>query len=409
MKICVLGGGTVGSMTLLTIFRYIPFIDLRQYPQAHKDVDVTCIYDSNIPHLQVGESASSIVNKTLSTVFNTPVTELIKEFDATIKTGTRYFWTKANGNVFDVQVLLDDKTPAKSLHIDSSEFSKFVINKLKTCKSNFTTIDDTITDVTQDSKSVKLKGNKGLYEFDFLIDCRGTPSKEDLANKDIYTPPKFEYVNSVILYPEYKTYNESYTSVHVHENGWMFGVPLRKRKGWGFLYNNNFLTTEEAIKQFSTIKNIDASTLKRMTWKPYYRNKALDNKILYLGSKLYFFDPHGALPLHFYNSIVSFVLRGVLLNVQDYDEFVKSSNTWYLKNLQSIQDLISINYCGPNDIKSDFWDYAKSSSTKFLKESTHFNNAIKMHKKGLLAGYWAYPKEYFYSIINGYKIDLSNF
>jgi hypothetical protein len=108
------------------------------------------------------------------------------------------------------------------------------------------------------------------YNFDYVIDCRGTPSQEEL-NSDLYEKNVFQSVNSAILYPDFTKYDEPFTSTHFHEQGWMFGVPLQHRKAWGYLYDKNITSHEDASEHFAKLKGIDTTNLRRFNWEPYYK------------------------------------------------------------------------------------------------------------------------------------------
>ena len=101
----------------------------------------------------------------------------------------------------------------------------------------------------------------------------------------------------------------------------MFGVPLSFRKAFGYLYHDALTSDEEAIADFSKIKNIDANTCRKIKWQQYYKNNAMEGRILYMGNRLYFFEPHQAIPLHYYVFLTSKFLNAII-NYQD-NEIVK--------------------------------------------------------------------------------------
>ena len=89
--------------------------------------------------------------------------------------------------------------------------------------------------LTKDAKK------REIFSFDYVIDCRGWPE-----NYDDYVISKTAPLNSCLvqMVPEPGDWNFTY---HIaHENGWMFGIPLKTRQGWGYLYNDTITTREEA-------------------------------------------------------------------------------------------------------------------------------------------------------------------
>jgi hypothetical protein len=393
MKIGIIGAGTASAVALLKIFETI-------HDKKLQNIEISCIYDPNVPITHVGESTSPALSFLLYRVLNFCVPEDINKFDGTLRWGTRYYWDDANRNTF----FINHGNPG--LHVNSEKFSLYIIEKLSQVY-NLKKIHDNITIVNQSVSSVTVVGTNNTYIFDYLIDCRGTPTKEELASDD-YSISDFLSVNSVILYPDFQNYHEDFTSAYVHNNGWMFGVPLQHRKAFGYLYNNNITTQEEAIHDFEKIKNIDASKLRKFSWTPYYKNKAVEGRILYLGNKLYFFEPAQALPLHYYivltNNFFTTIISEKYANVENY------INNKHIIQINLIQELIAVNYVGENNINSKFWEYAKQYSFLKLKDSFNFTNWCKRAVlTNTISEYWKHDEQIMNQYVNGFKIDLTKF
>jgi hypothetical protein len=218
-------------------------------------LSITCIHDPNKPTAQVGESTSGAIYSIMRNVLDLEFKEDLDLFDGTLRYYTQYTWSQASGNDFSVHY------DSPGIHLNSEKWSSYVFEKLKIKYENFTEIHDDILSTRYLENSASAHSKDNSYTFDFLIDCRGTPTPAEL-DSDEYVVECFETVNSVILFPDFKNYQEEFTSSYVHENGWMFGVPLQHRKAFGYLYNNKSTSYEEAIEHFSKLKNIDASTLR---------------------------------------------------------------------------------------------------------------------------------------------------
>jgi hypothetical protein len=390
MKICIIGAGTASAIALLKIFEIV--IDNRQ-----PNIEVVCIHDPTIPVTHVGEAAGPVVLYLLYRVLNFCVPDEIKEFDGTLRWGNRYMW---NDPFF-----VNHGSPG--LHVNSEKFSFFVINKLAQQYSNFKIINDSVKSIEQTDKVVTVSGAISDYSFDYLIDCRGTPSKEELAS-DKYANPEFSGVNSVILYPDFKDYHEDFTSVYMHENGWMFGIPLTHRKAFGYLYNNTLTTEEEARSHFENLKNIDTSNLRKFSWDQYHRKEAIEGRILYLGNKLYFFEPTGAIPLHYYMLVVNQFFSTIINNKHEILEH--HVNKVHRNAVNAVQDLIALNYVGNNSLDSEFWKNAKEKSFNRLKNSERFMTWAKDNAgKSVFSEYWKFDTRTMEQYVKGFKIDLTKF
>jgi len=398
MKIGIFGAGTASAVTLLNLFKAL------NGHYKDKDVQVDCIYDPVIPTIAVGEGVTLVILNSLQKVLGFSVIDDLKEIDGSIRWGAKYFWKEAHGSDFNI----DYEYPG--MHFNSEKFSYWVLDKLDKKFDNFNIIKSKVVDVKQGSQSVFVTTEIGTNTYDYVIDCRGAPSKEELESGN-YDFPAFTSVNSVILYPELGKFDEPYTSAHSHPDGWMFGIPLPHRKAYGYLYNNNFTSQEDAINNFSKLKNIDASTLRKFSWRPYFRKKAMDNRILYMGNRLYFFEPHHQLPLLHYH-FLSYKFVDELFTFQTVREFNDSMNEWNQKMLIGLQDIIAINYVGDNNYSTPFWDYAKKESFDHLSKSSVF---LKFAKEVLTNGWTPNAKLAIHdahlakSYIQGYKIDLTRF
>jgi len=398
MNIGILGAGTASAVSILSIITMCHENEIN----FHENFNITCIYNPSIPTLTVGEAITGSLHKALYNVLDFHPEDLVKEIDGTYRAFSRIFWR--NDRTFDVLYGLPP-----GLHINSEKFSKYVITRLKKLYNNFFCVEDNIKEIMNNKNDVVVFCEKNTYKFDFIIDCRGFPSKEEL-NSEQYAKPDFETVNSAILYPDFKFYDECFSSTHFHENGWMFGIPLRNRKTYGYLYNTAITNKDDAVNHFSQIKNIDASSLRTLNWSQYYRKNVVDNRILYMGNKLFFFEPQQALPAHFYFNICKNLTYFLIKNNMIYDDNVgKLVNQKYKINIQLAQDLIAMNYAGCCDTTTEFWKVIPTLARKRLKDSVYFQqwmNDVITNKKYF--SYWFLEPKLMKSYIEGYQINLES-
>jgi len=382
MKIGVLGAGTAGVVSILSMLEVL--YDSHALPH----VEITCVHDSKTPITTVGESASTAIYRMLFRLLNFDIIEDVKEIDATLRYNTKYFWEKASGNTFTVNY------GYPGIHLNSEKFASFVIDKLVRSGYNLKVVDDKIESIG--FKSITCEG--GEYEFDYIIDSLGTPK-----NFNGYEVPEFVGVNSAVIYPHFQIYNEEYTSSYVHDNGWMFGVPLQHRKAFGYCYNNDYLSVDEAIDKFSELKDIEREKLRYFSWKHYYKKEAYQDNTLYLGNKLYFFEPHQAIPLHYYMMLTQEFMKAVVGGWHDLDGLL---NSYHNMSMKEIQDLIALNYAGRNSMDTPFWKDKKDQAVNRLKTSETFQSWGKTKLRGGYLDFWAQDARIMDQYINGYGIDL---
>jgi Tryptophan halogenase len=392
MKIGIIGAGTASAVSLISMLHVFR-------ERRFNDYEIVCIADPKIPITHVGESLSSLILLKMIDVLDFDFVDDLIEIDGTLRIQSRAFWERANGHDFKVKYGLP------GLHVNSEKFSKFVIDRILKLYPNVSIVYDNVEKIidTDDGATLFLSDNKSV-DFTFVINCTGTPTAEELA-KD-YEVPEFISVNAAILYPDFKKYDEMFTSSYVHDNGWMFGVPLQHRKAFGYCYNNNITSKEEAIKDFSEIKNIDASTCRSFEWSQYYRKKIIERSVLYLGNKLYFLEPQQGLPLHFYGMMIT-AFTNELFMPKDINTIRDEFNRYYRFNIENVQDLIALNYSGECNIDSKFWNYVKEPARQRLKNSEVFQNWLSTcEKENKLIPFWFFDEKMIKAYIEGYKIDL---
>lgn len=390
MNICVLGGGTSGAITICS------FIDnLIKNNISLNDISITSIHDPKIDTLKVGESLSPTILKLIERVLGYSYNEKNLLFNETLRHGTKIMWEAANGK----NSVLDYGIPG--LHVDSALFSEKVIYRLAFLYSSVNIIEDNISSVSQNNNGVQLIGFKGNYNFDYLIDCRGFPSPDEI-NSSLYSKPSHEFVNSVLIYPHFKQYNEDYSYAYVHDNGWMFGVPLSHRKAFGFCYNSNFLSEEDAKLKFRKLKNIDYKSIRKLSWTQYYKNTVKDNRIFTNGNKLYFFEPHQGLPLHYYFTIANHIIQEIIEITPN-----NSTNVYHNKIIKEYEILIALNYAGENRIVSKYWEESKKIAVHLLKTSESFKAwYFERTQKFNPVDYGTHDAELMDMYLSYYNIDL---
>lgn len=398
MRIGVLGAGTAAIFANISIL-----LNAKYFWDMRTQLSISCIHDPSIDTFQVGESLSPVNFSTLSDGLDLNFTEKLNLVDGTLRYYTKHFFDSEENN------FSANYKGGPGAHVNSQTLTKHSLEILNKKYPEFHEIHDNVMTVEQNEMVVIVKGKKGDYEFDYIIDCRGSPTKEELSSELYETENLLESVNSVILYPDFKKYDEPYTSMHFHKNGWMFGVPLSHRKAFGYLYNNKITTETEAIKNFSEMKNIDASTLRRFSWSPYYRKKLMDGRIIYLGNKLYLFEPANAFPLFYYNTIVNNFIKNVIhLSVENLNH---NMNNFHKEHINFIIDLIALTYCGDvHKTDSDFWNHLKPKAKAWLKQSYSWNEWIKQVKKDKQIKNFLYQgSSLMNEYINGFKIDINEY
>ena len=400
-KICVIGAGSASAICMLTLMGEL----------GYNNISLNCIYDPNTPITTVGESISIKPIMLMQDLLKFNFDRNGQELDMTIRYGTQHTFENNLGKSFIANYGNNlDGTTAIAHHINSEKFSSYVINNLKKHYSfMFKAHEDVVLDLRNENRKVLVICEKFTHEYDYVIDCRGTPSTEMLES-DLYAKPDYETVNSVLIYPEFKSYDDKYTTAHFHENGWMFGIPLQHRKAFGYLYNNKITTKENAIEHFQTMKpQIEIEKLRSITWSHYYRKKVMDGRIMYMGNNLYFFEPAMGLPLHHFHHMTSVFctfLKSSFLPELDVSNFM---NVFHEGQMEILQDLIAINYSGNHNMKTEFWQKTSNQTKNRLKNSIYFQDYIRETLNNKKYGqYWCFLVPLMQTYLEGFDVNIED-
>ena len=338
MKVGVIGTGTVGVITVCHFLHYL------------KDVEVHCIHNPKKNILGIGESSNIQLPQLLwnSVRFNPFFNS--EELDITIKHGVLYRnWRK---NDFISPILPNQY----AIHFDNFKLSEVIF---KRCKEQYgDRFKESIMDVTslKQTKNHAVINNK--IKYDYVIDCRGYP--EDYSDYSISNLP----LNHCFVHSINKPGDWGYTHHHAHKHGWMFGIPLQSRQGWGYLFNDQITSEDEALEDLSKIhkKKLKKENVREFKFKGYRSNKFLDGRILKNGNRAIFYEPLEALSGAFYDTI----------NRTFFDFLSKNCDEQQLNHKlidlsKRYENFISYIYHGGSNFKSKFWENAVAMTTENLK------------------------------------------
>lgn len=350
---------------------------------------VTLITDPNIPPIRVGESMSPMLVSVLDGflhMFNEQNScSILQELHMMPRVGARHTWEDNANSGYDVNYKFF------AAHFDSSCFIAFVRRRLKELYGHiYGEVNDTIKAITQTELRATAHGQSTQYYFDYIFDCRGFPTSDEYASGD-YNFPEFETVNSLLVFQHLKSYTHTYTDNRIHRNGWQFGINTSDRKAFGYLYNKDITSEDEALKHYLTLNKdipINEADVKSLSWKFYSAKRGVDNRIIKMGNKLYFYEPIQGIPLHHYaifsNMAIDYImcregkfnwdykglLGSYLIQSQSYTP-EEAMNEFHSITMDRYFEIVCSNYIG-NCMDSEFWHITKRNSLKKLLYSEDF-------------------------------------
>ena len=341
MNIAVLGTGTVGVMSVLHFLRYMP------------DAKVDCIFNPKKDILGIGESSNTQLPYLLweSVDYNTFGDS--KELDSTIKFGVLYKnWRK---NDFISPILPN----YYAMHFNNFNLSNSMFERAKNkYGKRFKVIYENVKNYQQTEKNVKVFFDKNSKTYDYVIDCRGYP--EDYSDYHICKPLLLNrcFVNMIK-----KPGDWAYTYHQAHENGWMFGIPLTTRQGWGYLFNDKITTEEEAVKNINKIfkSNLEKKDLRDFKFKAYRAKKFLNHRVIRNGNRAIFYEPMEALSGSYYDNVNRFFYDYINNNMTE-----EGVNDILNLKAKQYENFICYMYSNGSIYQTDFWKKVKHLSNEHL-------------------------------------------
>ncbi len=351
-RIAVVG---VGSAGLLNVMHLCVWLD--------NSWEIVSVHDPKKKILGIGESTNGGFVHALeqATRFSIAHDEDMTALDATLKYGSRFVdWRRhqwinplLNGNV--------------AVHFNSRCLKNFTYDRLKRYwPGQFRTLEGDVREIVDrgDRVSVTIDGHE--HDFDYLIDCRGTPSSfDDYVVSDCTLLDRC-LVHRVAPY-DYEPYTDHIATAH----GWMFGVPLRGWKTYGYLYSQQFTSRQEAVSDMKNILKVDdleaADYEQEYELTSYYAKQLVAGRVCKNGNRALFFEPLVA------NSIFLYLRANRL--IFDYLTQALSAeevNSRFVTSVREMEDVISYYYQGGSMHASEFWRAAAGSAQQRLTQRPNF-------------------------------------
>ena len=230
-KLGVIG---IGSAGVLSLSYFIANLD--------KDWQVVSIHDPATPILGIGESTNPTFVEVLQNAFAFNLIDDLEELESTVKFSTK--WINWREHSFYTPLL----GGAVAIHFNNRKLKDFAFTRLKQYwKEKFQVLEGKVESVVNNNNQVDVIVNGELYQFDYILDCTGFPKdyNEDYQVMD-YMP-----TNRAIVHSKHLPANWGYTGHRATKNGWMFEIPLTTRQTFGYLFNDNITSKEEAQEDFS--------------------------------------------------------------------------------------------------------------------------------------------------------------
>ena len=335
MKIAVLGCGTAGVVSVCHWLNY------------GIKTEVNCIYDKDIKTLGIGESTNVHLPNDLFLGSGFSMFKNSNELDATVKYGVKY--TNWNDKDFYSHIT----PPNYGIHFNNFKLKEVIFPRLKNKK--FKEIIGHIDSMETKDSLVYIKVNDEVYFYDYVIDCRGTPTDyKDYIISDVLP------LNHALVHTINKPGDWNYTKHIATENGWMFGIPLQTRQNYGYMFNDKITSLKEAKEDLKKIFNTELN-LKEFKFTAYHVKTFLKNRVLKNGNRAVFFEPLEALSGVMYDQINRLMWDYIYNNKSE-----KLLNEQCIIMSKKCENFIAFIYNESSNFKTLFWKTTREKTTKHL-------------------------------------------
>jgi len=349
-KLAVIGTGTAG---ILSLSHALAFLNGHEW-------EVYSLYDPNTPILGIGESTTAAIPFLLGKGANFSMMEDAPFLETTVKYGVRYVDWRPN------DVWSRFPVPHYGIHFNNHFLHDFAEQRFKEVwKDKFKVIYCKVTDVIDMKDHAIVKSEHPDYKFDWVIDCRGWPT--DYTD---YEMSEAIPVNSAAVHVIDEPGDWEYTYHKAMPNGWMFGIPLTSRQGWGYLYNSDVTSLDQIVDDMSKHfkKNKRELNLRTFDFKNYIAKNCITGRVIKNGNRAMFLEPLEALSGFYYSE----VMRN-MFDVMFFTEFTGQGKSEEQANKdlytlgKTLEMFNSYVYHGGSIYDTPFWRMAKERANKNLQ------------------------------------------
>jgi len=379
-KINVVGSGTAGLISALILKTRFP------------DYNISIICSKKIGIIGVGEGSTEHWHEFASFV-GINLADMIKQTDATFKIGIvfkdwgvpDYMHSIQNGydelvgeypyiygrlisqgfessklsgesfwkNKLNSRYLKENQSPVAQYHFNTFKLNEF-LSKIATDKG-IEIINDEITDVilNEAGEIDYIASTTSTYKSNFYIDSTGF--KKILISKmgaKWISHSKYLKTNSAIVFQTSDTDNYNMWSLsQAMKYGWMFSTPTYGRWGNGYIYDDEFLTPEQAQQEVEEFLGTPITLGKHIKFDPGSVDRAWINNCCAIGLSSSFVEPLEA------SSIGTTIQQTFMLmhKLVNYNETVIANyNKSFNDIIENIRDFIVLHFVTPRQ-DTAFW------------------------------------------------------
>lgn len=318
-----------------------------------------------------------------------------------------YFLSKYNRLTRNQDKQLDfDFDKDTAYHFDASLFGKFLKEKICDPAGVEHFVDD-IVSVEKDSTGylTSIIGESGKkYVADLYVDCTGFKSlllEKEMGSEFISYKPWLLNDRALATKIDYKDKEvelNNVTNCTALSSGWVWNIPLWSRIGTGYVYSSDFISDDDAEKEFKQHLGTDEVEFNKIQIRHGVRKNTWVKNVVGVGLSYGFVEPlesTGLVSTHIVIENLIELLSRKDLNVTAFDK--DGFNYSNQQILNGYRDFVALHYRLSSRRDTPYWNYLteekdwwEANDNRVYKNSVVSHNVVEDHFYGSLLHYHAF-------------------
>jgi hypothetical protein len=251
-----------------------------------------------------------------------------------------------------------------AFHFDAVKFGLWLRNNY-CLPRGLVHIKEHITDIKQNEDGIESLNEK--YKANLYIDCTGFASI--LLGKTLKVPfesysdmlPNNSAWATKLPYKDKRKELVNYTDCKAVENGWIWKIPLWSRVGTGYVYSDNFIDDDSALKQFQKHLGTDEAEFKKIKMKIGIHERLWEKNVVALGLSSGFIEPlesNGLYSVHEFLRELIRELKRDRISQWDRDNFTYSCKSLF----KEFAEFVSLHYILSHRNDTQYWKHIQEKS-----------------------------------------------
>jgi len=146
----------------------------------------------------------------------------------------------------------------------------------------------------------------------------------------------------------------NFTDCRAVENGWIWTIPLWSRKGCGYVYSDNFIDDDGALKQFQKYLGTDELEFKKIKMKIGIHERLWEKNVVAIGLSSGFIEPLESTGLFSVHEFLRELIRE--LKRDKISQWDRDNFTYRCKDMfQGFSEFVALHYVLSHRDDTEYW------------------------------------------------------